>query len=394
MALGESIQRYTFEYLLQLALSKVSDDVDKREGSIIYDALAPACYVLAEYFAESYRLAQEISVETASGEWLEAKAMEVGLSRNPATAAVKKATFKKADGSPANVPIGTRFSTISNETPLYYVITSTYPQGGTPVAGEYLAVCESPGVSGQQYFGNIVPLDFVANVAVATLGETIVPGEDLETDSELRARYFAKVNHRAFAGNVSHYREMALEIEGVGGVQIYPTWDGGGTVKLSIVDGAHMPIRDEYGNPSEFVSRVQELIDPVNAQGYTGSGLGLAPIDHRVTVVTPEKFVANISGTISLSRGFTIEHVKPEIEKALEEYFASLRDAWDEGSDLNEYSIHIYQSQIVRAALSAEGVANISGVTINGISQDIELIETALSQQVPVLGEVILNVNP
>lgn len=392
MALGESIQKYTYEYLLQLALSRVSDNIDKREGSIIYDALAPACYVLAEYFAESYRLAQEISVETASGEWLDAKAIEVGLSRNLATPAVKKATFKKSDGSPANVPIGTRFSTISSSEPLYYVITDPYSEGGIPVAGEYLATCESSGVRGQQYFGNIVPLDFVADVAVATLGETIVPGEDLETDDSLRARYLAKVRNRPFAGNISHYREMVLDIPGIGGVQIYPTWNGGGTVKLSIVDSEYMPIRDEDGNPGSFVASVQETIDPLGISGYSGSGLGLAPIDHRVTVVTPEALPINISGTIALKSGYTLEVVKLQIEEALEKYFAELRASWGVGSDMNEYSTTVYWSSIIAAIVLVEGVAAVASISLNGSQGNISLVETGERQQIPVLGEVILSV--
>ena len=37
-------EKMTYESILQKMLNMVSDDVDKREGSIIYDALAPAAY--------------------------------------------------------------------------------------------------------------------------------------------------------------------------------------------------------------------------------------------------------------------------------------------------------------------------------------------------------------
>ena len=38
----------TYEELLQAMLDRVPSDVDKREGSVIYDALAPCAYFLAQ----------------------------------------------------------------------------------------------------------------------------------------------------------------------------------------------------------------------------------------------------------------------------------------------------------------------------------------------------------
>ena len=48
----DSLHKYTYDYLLNQALSRVPDTIDKREGSIIYDALAPACYELAGFYLE------------------------------------------------------------------------------------------------------------------------------------------------------------------------------------------------------------------------------------------------------------------------------------------------------------------------------------------------------
>jgi len=48
--IGEFLEKYTFDYLMKEALSRVNENIDTREGSIIYDALAPACYELAGFF--------------------------------------------------------------------------------------------------------------------------------------------------------------------------------------------------------------------------------------------------------------------------------------------------------------------------------------------------------
>ena len=403
MPLGESLQKYTYQFLLEKALSLVPESIDKREGSIIYDALAPACYMLAEYFMEMHRLAQEVSIETASGEWLDDKVVEVGISRNQATPAVKKATFTAVDingnSVPISVPIGSRFATISDTQPLYYVVTDTYKDEETGVVepGSYELTCMSTGIEGNHYTGTIVPLDFIQDLATAELGDYIIPGADAESDDDLRERYLTKVRYRAFGGNIAQYRELALSIDNgaIGGVQVYPTWNGGGTVKLSIVDSDHKAIpKKADGSPGDFVIRVQNIIDP-DANGLGGTGLGSAPIDHRVTVVTPEEYFVDISADVWLGNQ-TIDQVRPQIIAAIEAYFNQLRTDWDRGSELNEYSMTIYQSQIVRAALSA-GVNDFSNVVLrkSGTSEaltNITLIENGTTQQLPMLGEVTLNV--
>lgn len=401
MALGDSLQKYTYQYLLEKALSQVSDDIDKREGSIIYDALAPACYVLAEYFMEVHRLAQEISIETASGEWLDNKVLEVGITRNQSTAAVRVLELKRLDISGAEVMvtedlIGKRFSVASETQPLYYVITDFYRNlSSEKVDGYYRAECETPGIIGNQYTGAVIPLDFISNLTSAQLTDTIITGTDNESDEELRERYLTRVKYRSFGGNVAQYRELARnlvvngQLAGIGGVQVYPTWNktsdnpnGGGTVKLSVINTEFLPFEDPA------LELIQTAIDPdVNG----GKGLGMAPIDHRVTVVTPEKFEVSVSAKVVLS-GKTVEQVQPEIKAAIEAYFAQLRAEWDNGTELNEYRTVIYQSQVVRAVLSnVDGVIDLSEVTLNGYTGNITLEQSAAIQKLPVLKDVILN---
>ena len=43
-------EEMTYENILQQMLSRVTSDVDKREGSVIYDAMAPAAYFLADQY--------------------------------------------------------------------------------------------------------------------------------------------------------------------------------------------------------------------------------------------------------------------------------------------------------------------------------------------------------
>lgn len=42
----------TYEEILQRCLDRISNTIDKRQGSIIYDALAPCCVELAQMYIE------------------------------------------------------------------------------------------------------------------------------------------------------------------------------------------------------------------------------------------------------------------------------------------------------------------------------------------------------
>ena len=384
--IGDNLEQYTYKYLMSQALSFVDDSLDKREGSIIYDALAPACYVLAGYYMQLYQVVKNSFAVTATGEWLDQRVKESGITRREATAAVKRADFTDDAGQAAVVGIGTRWSTVSSTNPITYRVTAQYEQNDAPVAGAYELTCETLGTIGQEYTGPIIPVDFVRGVAAATMSTTLIPGRDTETDDELRERYFDEMSAKAFGGNISDYRNKTREIIGVGDLQIYPVWNGGGTVKLSIVDTAFRAASNE------FVQEVQNLIDPVNASGIQGDGLGIAPIDHKVTVVAPEEVTVNITASIVLQVPYEVGQVQPAVEQAIEAYMVELRHDWATPNEFNEYALSVYTSRITAAIVGVPGISNVTNVRLNGTAADITLQQTGQKQQIPVKGTVTLNV--
>ena len=384
--IGDNLEQYTYKYLMSQALSFVDDSLDKREGSIIYDALAPACYVLAGYYMQLYQVVKNSFAVTATGEWLDQRVKESGITRREATAAVKRADFTDDAGQAAVVRIGTRWSTVSSTNPIKYRVTAQYEQNDAPVAGAYELTCETLGTIGQEYTGPIIPVDFVQGVAAATMSTTLIPGRDTETDDELRERYFDEMSAKAFGGNISDYRNKTREIIGVGDLQIYPVWNGGGTVKLSIVDTTFRAASNE------FVQEVQKLIDPVNASGVQGDGLGIAPIDHKVTVVAPEEVTVNITASIVLQVPYEVGQVQPAVEQAIEAYMVELRHDWATPNEFNEYALSVYTSRITAAIVGVPGISNVTNVRLNGTAADITLQQTGQKQQIPVKGTVTLNV--
>lgn len=384
--IGDNLQQYTFEYLMELALSFVPDDRDKRQGSVIYDALAPFCQVIAAGAIQLRQFYTQTYAVTATGEDLDNRVAEQGITRFAATYAVRKISVADEDGNPVVLPLGSRFSTVSSTNPVNYTVTAQYVEDGVAVPGSYEATCEETGVVGNEYSGNLINITFVQGLASATMSSTLVPARNQETDDELRERYFDTLNQKAFGGNIADYRAKVMELAGVGAVQIYPVWNGGGTVKLSIVDPSYGPCSPE------FLASIQEEIDPENAQGEQGTGMGIAPIGHKVTVVTPDEVTINITADIVLGTNYTLGQVETPIKEAIANYIQSLRQSWADATDLNVYSCDVFVSRVSATIVNVLGVSNVTNVTINGAAQDIELTQSGQIQQLPKLGEVVLNV--
>lgn len=383
--LSEYLQKYTYEYILTEALSKVPDNVDKREGSIIRDALSPCCYEAAKHILYLADIIEQTYIETANGLWLDGRVIEGGITRDPATYAKKLGVFKTQLDEPCQISIGQSFSTVG-DTILNYTAVQVYAnEDGDVVPGSYVMQCNTVGSVGNSYIGRIVPNDYIEKLASAEITTLLYPGEEEESDDSLRERFLANLIKTAFGGNIAQYRQWAKEIPGIGGVQVYPVWAGGGTVKLSIID------TDYNSCSSEFCQTILEKFDPENSGGETGLGLGIAPIGHKVTVSTPLPRTINVSGKITLLPGYKLETLLPQIKLALEEYLLSLRQAWENSDDKNNYSVIVYLGRINFAILNVKGVSSAYELQLNGTDTDIRLTETSSLQEIPVLGTVSLD---
>lgn len=383
--LSEYLQKYTYDYILTEALSKVPDNVDKREGSIIRDALSPCCYEAAKHILYLADIIEQTYIETANGLWLDGRVIEGGITRDPATYAKKLGVFKTQLGEPCQISIGQSFSTVG-DTILNYTAVQVYAnEDGDVVPGSYVMQCNTVGSVGNSYIGRIVPNDYIEKLASAEITTLLYPGEEEESDDSLRERFLANLMKTAFGGNIAQYRQWAKEIPGIGGVQVYPVWAGGGTVKLSIID------TDYNSCSSEFCQTILEKFDPENSGGETGLGLGIAPIGHKVTVSTPLPRTINVSGKITLLPGYKLETLMPDIKASLENYLLSLREAWENSDDENNYSVTVYLGRINFAILNVKGVSSAYELKLNETDTDIKLTETSSLQEIPVLGTVSLD---
>lgn len=348
----------TYEMILQRMLDRVPNDVDKSEGSIIWDALAPAAAELKQMYIELDNTLDESYADKASWDFLIRRASERRIYPNTATSAILKGTF-----TPTNINItGQRFNAPNRD--------SNYIVKDMISAGEYRVECETTGKIGNEYLGDLIPIDYIDGLQKSELTQVLIPGEDEEGKEDFRERYFSSFSTKRFGGNRADYIYETKDLPGIGGVKVLSVWNGGGTVKLIIQD-------------SNFNTATQTLIDNVQLaiDPYPhGEGLGLAPIGHTVTVVSVDEMLIDITMQLSYSNGYSWLVIQQEATQIIENYFLELRKMW-----MNESNLVVRISQIESRILTITGVLDIENTMINNSSLNLILADNSI----PVLRSVL-----
>ena len=315
----------------------IAPGIDTREGSVIYTALAPAAVELALLYMALDNVLTETFADTASRYHLIKRAAERGIVPRIATASIVRGEF-----TPGNIDlVGRRFTAAGLNFAVFERISP----------GSYRLRCETPGTIGNISSGLLLPVDVINGLESARIMELLIPGEDEEETEAFRARYFRSFRTQAFGGNVADYIEKVTAIQGVGGCKVYPIWDGGGTVKVCIINSDH-------GTPSAvLLDDVQTRVDPTQNEG---EGLGIAPIGHVVTVTGVESVPINISTTITYQGSWAWEDVELRVFAVIDEYLKELARSWAE-----ESSLVVRVSQIESRLLNITGILDITGTTIN-----------------------------
>lgn len=325
----------TFDAILERLLGRAPDNVDKREGSIIYDALAPAAVELAQVYIELNTIKKRLSVEDAADHDLTEICYQNGVFRKGATKAIRKAVFNIA------VPLNSRFSSEKN----------TYKVLENITGFEYKLECEQIGEEGNVYMGPIFPIDFIDGLNTASLTDVIVPGVKEETDEQLRERYRQGLINPSQDGNVAQYLEWAQSYNGIGIAKVFPLWDGANTVKIAITDRLYQ-VAD-----STLVNAFQQHLDPDSK----GLGNGVAPIGAKVTVTGGIKKDINITGNIVLAQGYS----EPEgVADVVSSYLSSITYKKNSVSYMRTGG----------AILDSPSIVELNNFTLNGGTSDLVLV--------------------
>ena len=386
-------------------LGRVSDKLDKRPSSLIYDTHSSTAVELQTLYIELEYLIKNSYGDTAAREYLILLAKDRGLSPYPATNAILQGEF-----TPTKLDVtGKRF----NIGDINYTVLERIS------AGKYQVQCDSKGVIGNQYMGDMIPMEYIDGLQTAQLTKILVPGEDEEDTEEFRKRYFETFSEQAFGGNRADYLEKVRSVDGVGNCKVTRVWNGdirpaelipsaavqswyegviqtgglngevknwltkvytaarekkltvGGTVLVTVINSLNFGKAEDV-----LLQKIQTKLDP---EQNAGEGYGLAPIGHVVRVKSAETVNVTITTTLTFEEGYGWNNLKTAIQEAAEAYLLELRKEWADSTN-----IVVRISQLETRILGVKGVIDITDTKVNGTANNFNLTE----YQIPVLGGV------
>lgn len=347
-------ENQTKEAILERMRKASPEGIDTRQGSITYDLLSPAAIELAHaYIALDQVLKFGFASSEQPSEFLDLRAGEFGITRRPSVQAEGKIIFTGDEGTILRKGI---LVSTDEEEAIVFVTTEdgTIKQGTATIK----ATAVLGGNRGNVDAGRIkLVLGNLSGVISVTNPEEFKNGAETESDESLLVRYFDRVRRPATSGNVWHYRQWAMEVRGVGDVKVFPTWNGGGTVKLSILS------EDKREPNEEIIEAVKKAVDERR------------PVGANVTVSPAKEVKINVSARITLTSGAKLEEVKVQFASKLEHFLA----------DLAFKTNIVSYNRIFGLLLDIEEVTDFKEFSINGVSNQNLIIG---EDQVAVAGAV------
>jgi uncharacterized phage protein gp47/JayE len=335
----------TQQEILQRLLTACNSTLNKNEGGFVFDSLSPSAIELALAYIELDNVINLGFVSTTSGNYLDYKAEEYGLTRLAATKATGQITITGTNATV--IPAGSLFSTAGG---IQFETLAEVTISGTTVVASVRAVVA--GISGN------VAISAINTIPIAIPGVTSVDnaagttgGTDQETDEALRDRILEKVQNPATSGNSNHYVQWAKEVAGVGDARCLPLWDGNGTVKVVIIDGNKEPAS------GTIVTNVETYIETVR------------PIGADVTVVSASAVEIDVDATLTLLPGYILADVKTAFETNLTNYLKSI--AFEQS--------YVSYAVIGSTLLDTEGVQDYADLTVNLGTSNISIANTEVA---------------
>lgn len=340
-------------------LTHVDDSVDKRQGSVAFDLTAPNSFMLEALYVELDAVLSLGFADTSAGYWLERRTKELGVPRKAATKSVGSVTLSHT--GIITVPAGERLVANTVAGLIYFVTMEDAALNNNSVTVS--AEAEVGGAAGNVATGAITAFAAGSNFSsVVTVfnAENFFGGTDIESDEALLERYKLKVGRPATSGNANQYEQWALEVAGIRKARVYPVWNGGGTVKVVIVDSnGRAPSTDKVTEVAAYIE-------------------SLRPVGALVTVEPAIENSMDISATITLDTSVTPEEVAASYATDLSLLFAERAFK----------TTSVKYAELAALLLDQPGVTDYSNFTVEGGTENITLAENELA----VVGTVTFNV--
>ena len=349
----------TAEVILADMLGSVGNEYDKREGSVIYNALAPIAYRLADMYAALDDALDETFPDTCSVDSLNRRARALGIPEQI------QAVYTQLR---CDVTFGTGFSEVPDGAIFAY-------QG---LLFEYVETSEN---NTSEITVRAVEADAAYNLADdtqliyqgsdgavtgCTVTGTISIGNAGETLDEFRARYMAAVKGAAFDGNIAAYREIVEEASSRTSTAIV-------TYEVKNIDPAAQ-------EGDEVLMRIPKLI-VIGSDGEESTGVTVSDIQDAisaksdlrsdyVTVLIAEvddsDFKVDATVTVDTDAGYTLDMIQAAASEAAEAlYRRKLAEA--ETTSQARYNL----ADIQRIIYGLDGITAVTSISGAGSGHDL-----------------------
>ncbi len=346
-------ENLTVEEIKSDILTRISTDVDTREGSFTNDMISAASYEIWKLYQSLDALIPMVFINETSGEYIDKRCAEYGIERKAGAKALTVLSFTGTDGT--IIPQGKAFLTadglefITEEKVTISGGVATATATAAEIGSKYNV--EADTITGQ--YTNISGLVSITNILA-------IGGTEPESDAALVKRLYDFLQKPSTSGNAHNYKQWAMEVPGVGDAKVFPLWNGPGTVKVVIADNNKQPVS------SQLITDVHSYIEAVR------------PIGPTITVTSGVAKIVKIKARLSLAPGWTLQAVTEMFERALREQFKNIAFS----------ASYISHAKIGTLLLGIDGVLDYSDLQLNDSNSNIALAD----EEIPVIGSVDLEV--
>lgn len=344
-------EEMTYDNIMEAMFARLPDSLDKREGSIIYDATAAVSYQLAAMYFQLGNFTDLVLPDTSAGEYLTRMVEAFGLTRKAATKAVRQGIFDK------ELSAGTRFSTSGDAVLIFAVSDLISSEDSTFI---YELVCETAGKGGNECSGVLLPVEYINGLGRAELGGIVTAGTDEEDDESLRERLFAKVQLPSTSGNANDYYNWAMACAGIGAAKVFPLADGPGTVKVVVASEEKTAVEET------LIKKVADYIETMR------------PIGATVAVTSAGELTVSVTAKVKLTSETTLAKAQSTFQNLVASYL--------QGNAFQAEYISL--ARIGSLLMDVTGVEDFSDLQLNGTAANITLED----EEIAVCGAVRLEV--
>jgi hypothetical protein len=337
MALAEYLDSMDFTTLRKLILDMAPEDVDKSEGSFMYDAVTPIALFVSEMLGQMKLVLEQSFIGTATGTNLDilaatmprlyrqgALAEKLILRLSPMTQEIRNYIVNNQQSLQFSNSAGDTFKPDTEQ-------TDWITNDGTNI---YIRVYKTVTGRGSSAVGQTMePAPAIIGLTECVVHEISSGGGDAEDDDHFRVRIWAAMSS-PFLGSVADYQrkifsEFPLSSNGFNVENCFIIPRGSSSGYICIIPAKKGTDGSVEHCTSGELTSLQDYLDK-RIDKIGGYGMGVAPIGHVVKVRDFSEFKLHQRITVTVARGrmneVNLENVRSQVANSSNAYLRSIID--------------------------------------------------------------------